>query len=196
MAAGRGGSAVDWETIARGMLDGVTEFDIPAGVDIKSADYQFYGRAGLLSVVLPTGLSTVSKFMFQNCSKLKTVEFSNTITSIRDRAFQGAALESLNLPSTITSIGMYSFGSCKFVSVTIPSSVTTIGNYAFASCAQLVEVICEPTTPPTAGGINLFTWDNNLNAIYVPDASVATYKAASGWSTYANLIKGISERPT
>ena len=190
------GSAIDWESIARGMVDNVTEFSIPDGIGLKSSNYQVFGRVGLLSVVIPDGMTSISDFMFQNCTKLKSVEFPNTLTSIGNRAFQGCPLESLTLPNALTSIGLYAFGAAKFTSVTIPASVTTIGNYAFASCAQLVEVICEPTTPPTAGGANLFTWDGNLNAIYVPDNSVATYKAASGWSGYANLIKGISERPT
>ncbi|MDO4511774.1 MAG: dockerin type I repeat-containing protein [Bacteroidales bacterium] len=31
--------------------------------------------------------------------------------------------------------------------------------------------------------------------IYVPDASVAAYKAALGWKEYASHIKGLSEEP-
>lgn len=55
-------------------------------------------------------------------------------------------------------------------------------------------IIMEATTPPTAGA-NLFQSCPALTSIYVPDASVEAYKAATNWSTYASKIKGISERP-
>ena len=48
-----------------------------------------------------------------------------------------------------------------------------------------------PTTPPTISG-SWFRY-NTGGKVYVPDNSVETYKAASGWSTYASKIYPMSE---
>ena len=53
------------------------------------------------------------------------------------------------------------------------------------------NMILESETPPTA------TFNNSdiisIVGIYVPDSAVNTYKSASGWSTFANIIYPISE---
>lgn len=74
--------------------------------------------------------------------------------------------------------------------VDMPSTVTTINNNAFLFC-PLNTVICRATTPPTLG-TRVF---NSTCTIYVPDASVNAYKAATNWSTYSSQIVGISQLP-
>lgn len=167
-----GGSAIDWESIARGMLDCTTEFVVPDGLNPNTNASIFANRKGLLRFTFPTGVTTVAASLCYGCSKLSEVEFPNTITRINQTAFQLTGL----------------------TSVTIPSSVTRIDAQVFAQCKNLVEVIMEPTTPPTFGG-SVFIGCTALTSIYVPDASVDAYKAATNWSTYASKIKPISERP-
>ena len=81
------------------------------------------------------------------------------------------------------------------IKATIRSQCTQINWNAFAQCSSLTTIVCEATTPPTLNA-NALTGTSALTAIYVPDASVSAYKAANNWSTYASIIKGISERPT
>ena len=66
--------------------------------------------------------------------------------------------------------------------------VTSIGKYAFSNCSALKEVYCKPTTPPT-GGDYMFGCNAWGRKIYVPTASVNAYKAAEGWSDYADSIE-------
>ena len=80
-------------------------------------------------------------------------------------------------------------------SITIPTTVTRIGDYTFYGCSGLTEVICENSAPTTLGA-SVFDACTNLASIYVPDASVSTYQGTSQWSTYASIIKPISQRPT
>jgi hypothetical protein len=81
------------------------------------------------------------------------------------------------------------------IKATIRSQCTQINWNAFGQCSSLTTIVCEATTPPTLNA-NALTGTSALTAIYVPDASVAAYKAANNWNSYASIIKGISERPT
>lgn len=77
----------------------------------------------------------------------------------------------------------------------ISSGITTINALPTNST---MSVIIESATPPTlANGVEI-NLDNEgpewvYGRIYVPDAAVNIYKAASGWSTYAEYILPISE---
>ncbi|MBQ5752754.1 MAG: leucine-rich repeat protein, partial [Alistipes sp.] len=102
---------------------------------------------------------------------------------------------SVTIGNSVTTIGYAAFSSCyKLTSVTIGNSVTTIGYAAFSSCSSLKEVYCKPTTPPIAykgSGAYWKAFDDNASdrKIYVPTASVDTYKAATYWSEYASAIE-------
>jgi hypothetical protein len=67
--------------------------------------------------------------------------------------------------------------------------VTSIGAGAFYACTGLTNITVEAITPPTLD-IDAFGNTNGC-PIYVPSASVDTYKAAGGWSTYADRIQAI-----
>ena len=121
-----------------------------------------------------------------------TAEMLDGVTTISNFAFYKCAnLISVDIPSSVTSIGNVVFYDCtSLTSVTIPSSVTSIGQSAFYGCASLTSVTVEATTPPTLGSSAFSDTSGNL-VIYVPSSSVGTYKAASGWSTYASRIQAI-----
>lgn len=225
MAAGRrGGSAVDWESVARGMIDCTTEFDVAAdmfGSSTQVVERQFSPR-NVKSVVIPSTVTKIVGRAFDACVKLTHVTYEGSISSFGQYVFSACTsisnaidvlpstltslpvatfmyctgLKRVDLPSGLTSIEASAFQYAKNIEeLTIPSSVTTIGTNAFLSASNNGMVMtCLATTPPTCGNTN--TLNTNITAIYVPDASVATYKAAQYWSDHASVIKGISEKPT
>lgn len=75
--------------------------------------------------------------------------------------------------------------------VVVGNDITSIGGYAFYNCTSLTSVTVNATTPPTLGDSYVFNSTNNC-PIYVPSASVNTYKTATNWSTYASRIQAIS----
>jgi hypothetical protein len=80
------GPSIDWESIAKGVLDGTTEFSIPEEAGYSST-LGIPSRTGLISVVVAEGSSVVQS-CFQGCSKLESVILPSTITSIGNSAFK------------------------------------------------------------------------------------------------------------
>ena len=93
------------------------------------------------------------------------------------------------------SIRPYAFRQCtSLTTLTLPPGMTgSIGTSAFQSCTSLTSLVIQSPTRMTLSATNAFT--NTTCNIYVPDALVATYKAATNWSTLAARIKPISELP-
>ena len=86
-------------------------------------------------------------------------------------------------------------GTYRVIKMPTISKITT---YGWLLSTNVSHLVFNQSTPPqctgvaaNATGAGLKT--NSLVAIYVPDASVDTYKAAPGFSGYAAKIKGLSE---
>ena len=97
---------------------------------------------------------------------------------------------------TVTSIGTYAFYGCaELTSASFPAA-TFIGASAFFSCSKLTTLRLENTEQVcTLFNVNAFYNTSRDLIVYVPDALVDSYKAATNWSTYASRINGISELP-
>lgn len=146
-----------------------------------SVDWETIGH-GMLDLTTPFSVPaealpyftsvSVGTYLFMGRANLQNIDFTGQIY-IPERICQGVGISTLTLPDTIT----------------------RIGNYAFYGSVSLTEVISEKSTPPTLG-TGALQGCTSLTSIYVPDASVSAYQGASQWSTYASIIKPISQRPT
>lgn len=179
-----------------------------------NAGHSHFGDKGVLEkIILSEGLEVIPTYCFYkyknltdiNLDKVKRLE-SYALDSIGisgDLVFdsleylgQGAlggttSFTSINLPSVIE-LAYYALDNkTALKKVDIGPNCTTIGNFAFQSDTNLQEVIIRATTPPTLGS-NALRWTNDNLIIYVPDASVDTYKEASGWSAFADRIYPLS----
>ena len=156
----------------------------------------FNGCTSLSSITIPASVTTINNNAFNGCSGLKSLTFnSNNVISIGTNAFYLAFASSgwsraITLPNSVETIGANAFNQSKILSITIGTGITSIGDNAFA-WSTLEEMTILATTPPTLGSDAFGR--SNISVIYVPDASVNAYQTA--WSTYANIIKPISEKP-
>lgn len=206
-------SAIQKEVFRR--CYGVTSINIPEGV-ASIGERAFDSCTALSTVTLPESLTTIDRYAFSNCHSLTSINIPEYVTTIGDAAFQVCtkltsitipksinkiasglfvdckSLANVALPEGLTEIGGNAFQRCEsLTSITIPESVTSIGGSAFYWCSKLAEVYCNPTTPPTLG-YGPFDRNASNRKIIVPYTAVADYKAASGWSAYANFIEGIN----
>jgi hypothetical protein len=156
----------------------------------------FFNCTSLADVKLSNTITSIGQYAFQNCTALTAIDLPVSITNISSWAFKGCtALESIVLPPNITSVNIELFMNCTALkSADLPAKITDIGVQAFFGCTGLEVLICRNTTPPTLGSA-VFYDTTALVSIYIPDASVDAYKAATGWSAHASKIKPLSELP-
>ncbi len=74
--------------------------------------------------------------------KIDTYTISNSVTSIRNNAFDGCRnLTSIEIPASVTEIGENAFSGCdSLTSITIPSSITEISYGTFSCCYGLTNI--------------------------------------------------------
>ena len=169
----------------------LTSIEIPNNVT-SIGDYAFSYCSGLTSIEIPDSVTTIGNGVFRYCYSLSSIYMSSGVTSIDSMTFQHCSgLTSINIPSGVTSIGSYAFNGCKnLTSIDIPDSVTSIGENAFNGCYGTTIITVRASTPPTLSNSNAFN-STGLCPICVPSGSVDAYKAASGWSGYADRIQAI-----
>lgn len=161
-------------------------------------------------------ITTIDANAFDS-SMCENVIIPETVTLIGSGAFSYANIGTMILPGSVTIISFGAFSDVRGVNgvtpviklneglaaieasafsfamiageMEIPSTVTKIGAYCFNG-ASITTFICKPTTPPALGS-GAFSSDTAGFTIKVPAASVAAYKAATNWSSYADYIVGV-----
>ena len=114
-------------------------------------------RDSLVNLTIPGSVREIGTCAFFDCHRLRTISFSDGLTSIGASAF--AYCENLQ-------------------SVEIPASVIFIGDKAFGYCDSMQYARFLSPVPPTGMEDDIFagTWDRSEFIIYVPSAGVAAYK--------------------
>ena len=200
----------------------LSSYTIPEGV--KSIGAGVFAEAKMETLTLPTSLSGVdfSGLTFGHVNNIHVAEANTTYSGIdgvlysKDKktlircpylrtsysvpegvntlgssSFDQHSIASLHLPSSLTS--MYgAIRSTNLVTLSIPANVNNM-EYAITQNHLLETITMHAHTPPT--GPNCVRDCPKLTAIYVPNTSVAAYKAAEGWSNHAAIIKPMSEMP-
>jgi len=132
-------------------------------------------------------------FSTSGTPRINDVIVSPGIQGIVNDGFYKCKSRKITLPTGLLTVGDRAFYNTNFKILDFPSTITGIGTNAVAFMYRLDTLICRATTPPTMAGA-ISTGDQfSIVKIYVPDASVAAYKAATGWISFASNIYPLSQ---
>lgn len=177
-------------------------------VPVTMIDEQaFIDREKITQVNIPSTIESIGNLAFNGCISLTSFNVNSknaNFCSENGILFNKAKTTLLQYPSAkadtdysipdgVTKIEDWAFYDCnKLTVMTIPSSVATIGEYALNFCTDLTELFVHAKTPPTVG-TNAFINVNLAIPVYVPAASLDTYKAAAAWKDFNNLQALVTE---
>lgn len=137
----------------------------------------FMNCESLATVTVSKDLETVESRAFKGCWSLSDFDFSS-LKYIKERAFEGTALKSVNLPEGLVEIGAYAFYGCnKVESCYIPSTVEIFGKRAFNLCTGDATIGCVPESV-RAYDESPFTWCSFSRIVFtdkverIPDYAV------------------------
>ena len=142
--------------------------------------------------IVPEGVTNLRE-TFNGCSSLVTAPAIPSSVTNLFQTFNGCTKLTTApiIPEGVTSL-YATFIYCSSLTTTpvLPSSVTDL-TMTFLGCSSIdgIYIINRPT-PPTYN--NSFS---NIQAIYVPDESVDTYKSRMGWRDFASKIYPMSQSP-
>lgn len=186
---------------------------LPACDDITGAEQAFSGLSNLQSADLSAigfGTSCALTGLFSQCSSLASVKLpeddTHYITHFGSIFTQCASLTEADMSCMkFSATNNYSclsafYGCTSLKKVALPQRDTAcvMSPNFFVNCSALEEVIIPGDVVLPVYMSNAFN-GSSIEAgtclIYVPDALVDSYKAATNWSTYSDQIKGFSDYP-
>ena len=155
--------------------------------------YTFYYCSSLTTApVIPERITSLDG-TFEGCSSLTTAPvIPDGVTGLHSTFSGCSSLTTAPvIPEGVTDLNRtFYYCSSLTTAPVIPDSVVDL-SYVFRGCSNIDGVyIINIVTPPS-----YVKSLSNVQAIYVPDASVSAYKSASGWIEFADKIYPMSNKP-
>ena len=92
---------------------------VTLGEGITEVTSNYFNKATLEEITLPSTLETIGADTFANCKKLENVELNDGIKTIGDGAFEDSLIESITIPGTVRSMGYLVFNNKVLANITI-----------------------------------------------------------------------------
>lgn len=152
-------------------------------------------------IVLPNTCTSIGQYAFASCDGITSFRAGGAISTLGTYTFNGASghvmqVREIHMPNLGTSIALnLNFGSttaansCQHLEICDVGKAKSIAANTFANCYALGTLIMRRTSVTTCANVNAFLntpirGRNGLTAkIYVPEALIDDYKAATTWKT-------------
>ncbi len=161
----------------------------------------FYGCTALRTIKFPSSLTAINGGALADTSALEVDVSIPNLATLGNNAFRASGIRRVLNLGRVSAIGKYGtlsyggegvFYGCPNLEVLIlPATTASIPAATFYNCVAMEVAIVLADVPPSLGNYAFNSTGNY--PIYVPDASVAAYREASGWSAYASRIFPISQ---
>ena len=163
-----------WLKISFGQSASYKDYKITANPLNRGADL-YFGEELATNLVVPGDISAINEYSFYGCSSIKSVSFSEGVTTIGPYAFFDCSfLNKVTIPSTLTTIGSYAFNLCYALKTVVNynSSLTiskgTTGNGYIANWAVVVS--STPVEYTTDNGYNMYTSGDDIILVHYSGA--------------------------
>ena len=153
-------------------------------------------RDRLVSILLPSTITTIGDYAFFDCPSLTYIPLPAGLTSIGDYAFAqpvglgSGGLIHITLPTTLTSLGEGIFSLCKLLETAdVPAGISAFEKDTFYYTQSLKTLVLRADSVVTLDGSRYRTLflDEDGGVIYVPQSQLAAYQAAAdtagSWKT-------------
>lgn len=136
----------------------------------RSGESPWYAyRESIRSIVVSEGITEVGERAFYWSTNCTSVTLPSTLTAIREYGFNNLrALQQITLPENLKIIEHCAFSECPGLkSITLPDSVTTVESSAFSNCPGLTsaKLSAGMRTVPSS----MFFNDPNLQTVEIPE---------------------------
>lgn len=202
------------ESVFSGCSNLSGDLNIPKNVK-KIENGAFGGCSGLNGrLTLPDGLESIGNDAFSSCrfrgplilpSTLKSIgsnafnynmfsgelKLPSSLQGLGSNAFVGCSRISgtLEIPENITAIKECTFASCRSIEkLVLPSTMDVIQSGAFSDCFGLGSIVCNAVNPPYVESSAFGGVSKSNVVVEVPEASLAAYRTASGWSDFKKIV--------
>ena len=144
-------------------------------------------------LIIADGATDLGDYSFESWVLASSITLPISLLFIREGVFYNwSNLDSVTIPDSVKSIGISAFQGCSNLkNVIIGSSCNMIDNLAFPYLSLVEKITINATIPPLIKS-GTFTNINSGVKFYVPAASLAAYKAAPIWKTFAGKIYAIA----
>lgn len=202
------------ESVFSGCSNLSGDLNIPKNV--KKIENGAFGDCSGLNgrLTLPDGLESIGNNAFSSCRFRGPLILPFTLKSIGSNAFNCNMFSGeLKLPSSLQELGSSAFAYCSRISgtleipdnitaikeqtfnycssiekIVLPSKIDVIKSGAFQDCFGLGSIVCNAVNPPyvESGAFDGVSKSNVV--VEVPEASLAAYRTASGWSDFKKIV--------
>lgn len=142
-------------------------------------------------LVLPSTLKFIGRESFSYNMFSGELKLPASLQDLCPNAFEYCSRISgtLEIPENITAIMENTFGGCESIQkLILHSKIDVIKSDAFENCFGMESIVCNAVNPPyvESGAFDGVSKSNVV--VEVPEASLAAYRTASGWSDFKKIV--------
>ncbi len=146
------------------------------------ADCHFVGN-----IVLPSEINYIGNYAFGQSNVKGAIELPNSLDSYSG-GFSSTMINSITLGDNVEVIAPNAFWNCTDLRyVKIGKNLSYIGKDAFSYCYGLETIVCLTSEPPLIDPSAFNDIDFNHCVVEVPEASVESYRRATGWKNFKSI---------
>ncbi|MBQ4561921.1 MAG: leucine-rich repeat protein, partial [Clostridia bacterium] len=142
------------------------------GMPVVSVGAYAFEEKGVVRLHIPSGITKIENYAFENCGGIKSIVIPDTVTQIFSNAFEGCtSLKDISIPSSVKQIDPRAFSNTALTKIEIPKTLESGGangaDGPFADCKDLKEITFEEgiTKIPQ----NIFSHCDSIEKIIIPD---------------------------